>query len=308
VKISNETKIGALTAIAITLLILGFNFLKGKSLFKTGTYLYAKYANAKELKASNAVYINGFQVGSVADIEAADDNLTAVVVEIKLNGEYHIPDNSVAEINASLLGTSAIVITTGSSNNFLKGDDTIMTRDSPGMLGEIAGKFSPVADQLQLTLKSLDSLLQNFNTVLDPNTKGNLQGVMTNLNKATASIAVSAISLEAMLNKQSGSLSNSLDNMNSFTKNLSNNNDKINSMMTNIEKTTENLSKADIDGAINNLKGSVEKLNGIMEKINSTDGSLGSLINSKELYNNLNNTTRSLNTLMDDLLVHPKRY
>jgi hypothetical protein len=30
-KISNETKIGALTAIAITLLVLGFNFLKGKT-------------------------------------------------------------------------------------------------------------------------------------------------------------------------------------------------------------------------------------------------------------------------------------
>ncbi len=32
-KISNETKVGALTAVAITLLILGFNFLKGKKPF-----------------------------------------------------------------------------------------------------------------------------------------------------------------------------------------------------------------------------------------------------------------------------------
>jgi phospholipid/cholesterol/gamma-HCH transport system substrate-binding protein len=32
-KISNETKVGTLTAISITLLILGFNFLKGKNLF-----------------------------------------------------------------------------------------------------------------------------------------------------------------------------------------------------------------------------------------------------------------------------------
>ena len=39
-KISNETKVGALSAIAITLLILGFNFLKGKSVFKSGSFLY----------------------------------------------------------------------------------------------------------------------------------------------------------------------------------------------------------------------------------------------------------------------------
>ena len=79
-------------------------------------------------------------------------------------------------------------------------------------------------------------------------------------------------------------------------------------MLSNIDKTTENLSKADIDGAINNLKGAVEKLDGVMAKINSNDGTLGALINSKDMYNNLNNTVRSLNILMDDLRTHPKRY
>lgn len=282
--------------------------MKGKSLFKTGTHLYAKYADTKKLMPSNPVFINGFQVGTIADIEAADDNLSSVVVEIKLNSEYKIPDNSVAMIDASLLGTSAIIITPGNSNNFLKGDDTMMTRESEGLLGELAGKLAPVSDQLQLTLKSLDSLLQNFNNILDPNTKGNLQSVIGNLNKATASIAISAVSLQGLLNNQSGALSHSLNNLDSFTKNLAGNNDKINSMLSNIDKTTENLSKADIDGAINSLKGSVEKLNDVMAKISSTDGTLGAIINSKEMYNNLNNTVRSLNTLMDDLRVHPKRY
>jgi len=42
-KISNETKIGALTAIAIVLLVLGFNFLKGKTFFGDSHTLYAKY-------------------------------------------------------------------------------------------------------------------------------------------------------------------------------------------------------------------------------------------------------------------------
>jgi phospholipid/cholesterol/gamma-HCH transport system substrate-binding protein len=52
-KISNETKVGALTAIAITLLILGFNFLKGKTLFKTGNFIIAKYTDTKGLMVSN---------------------------------------------------------------------------------------------------------------------------------------------------------------------------------------------------------------------------------------------------------------
>ena len=48
-RVSNETKVGALTVIAVTLMILGFNFLKGKTFFKSGTFIYAKYADTKGL-------------------------------------------------------------------------------------------------------------------------------------------------------------------------------------------------------------------------------------------------------------------
>jgi len=63
-KNSNETKVGALTSIAIVFLILGFNFLKGKSLFKHGNFLYAKFQDSKDVKPSYSVLINGYQVGS----------------------------------------------------------------------------------------------------------------------------------------------------------------------------------------------------------------------------------------------------
>ncbi|MBK7306036.1 MAG: hypothetical protein IPI88_02730 [Chitinophagaceae bacterium] len=48
-KISNETKIGSLTAIAIVLLVLGFNFLKGKTFFGKSHNLFAKYTNVQGL-------------------------------------------------------------------------------------------------------------------------------------------------------------------------------------------------------------------------------------------------------------------
>jgi phospholipid/cholesterol/gamma-HCH transport system substrate-binding protein len=52
----------------------------------------------------------------------------------------------------------------------------------------------------------------------------------------------------------------------------------------------------------------VDKLDSVMNRINSTEGSLGALVNDKELYKNINNTVRSLNILVDDLRAHPKRY
>ncbi len=307
-KVSNETKVGALTAIAITAMILGFNFLKGRTLLKTGNFLYAKYADAKGIMVSNPVYANGYQIGAVYEIENTDADLKEIVVTIKLKTNYNIPVNSKASISDNPLGTPSIDIKLGDSTRFLQIGDTLQTVNSLGLVGNLSNKITPIADQLKTTLHSLDDVLKNVNTIFDPNTKNNLQQVIANLNKATASLTVSSAEIETMMNKQSGSIAQSMNNVNSFTKNLSENNDKITKMIGNVETTTDHLSKADINGAVTQLKSAVDKFNVTLDKVNSSSGSLGLLVNDKALYNNLNNTIRSTNTLLDDLRVHPKRY
>lgn len=307
-KISNETKVGALTAIAITLLILGYNFIRGKTLFKTGHYIFAKYKDTKQIMVSNPVYVNGYQVGSVFEIENTDKNLSNILVTIKLKDYYMIPDNSVAVIKESMLGTPSIDIKLGTSPKGMLTGDTIATVSEPGMLGELSSKIEPVADQLKKTLQSLDQVIKNINGVFDPATKNNLQSVIANMNATTASLVGSSVSIEKMLNEQSGSIQQSMKNVNSFTKNLSDNNEKLSRSMTNIEKTTEQFSQADIKGSVAQLKSAMEKLNSVLAKADSKDGSLGKLLNDKTLYDNLNNSVHSANILLDDLRVHPKRY
>ncbi len=307
-KISNETKVGALTAIAITLLILGFNFLRGKTLFKTGNFIYAKYTDTKGIMVSNAVYINGYQVGSVFEIENSDKNLSSIVVGIKLKDYYNIPVNSVASIKDNPLGAASIQIELGDGKQYLKSGDTVLTASKAGLLGDVMNKLGPVGDQLKATVHSLDSVLKNINSIFDPNTKNNLQEVIANINKVTASLVVSSASIQSMMNQQTGAITQSMNNVASFTKNLSDNNEKVTKMLTNVEKTTDNFAKSDISGTVDKLKTTITNLNSILEKVGSKEGSLGKLMNDKALYDNLTNTVRSANILMDDLRVHPKRY
>jgi phospholipid/cholesterol/gamma-HCH transport system substrate-binding protein len=306
-KITNETKIGALTVIAVVFLILGFNFLKGKSVLKTGFFLYAKYTDLKKLASSNAVYANGFQVGTVYSTES-DLSLENLIVEIKLNSDYKIPVNSKASIETNPLGSPVLNIQLGSSTTYLKSGDTLLSSENTGLLGTLSNKLGPMSDQLTATLVTLDSLMRNFNSLLDTSTKGNFRSVIANLNDATTRIAASSVSLQQLLNTQSGALAQSLVHFNEFAGNLAKNNQKIDSTLTYLQTTTRNLSQADVDGLINGFKRSADSLSAIINKINSTDGSMGALINDKALYNNLNNTVRSLNVLIDDLRAHPKRY
>jgi phospholipid/cholesterol/gamma-HCH transport system substrate-binding protein len=63
-KISNETKVGILTIVALTLLIVGFNFLKGKNVFNKEKHLYAVFSDLGSLRKSNEVKMKGLPLGS----------------------------------------------------------------------------------------------------------------------------------------------------------------------------------------------------------------------------------------------------
>ena len=124
-KINNETKVGILAVVAILVLVFGFNFLKGKQIFKKRTSLFAVFKNLGSLEKSNAVKINGLAIGTVYDFAPINREVDSIIVEIRLDRDVHIPDNSVALIDGSVLGAAYITIEKGPSNIFLESGDNI---------------------------------------------------------------------------------------------------------------------------------------------------------------------------------------
>ena len=118
-KLSNETKVGLLAIIAILILVLGFNFLKGKNLFSKPPVIYAVFHNIGSLEKSNLVKINGLPIGTVYNFGPADKEVNNIIVELHLSREVSIPKNSVAFIDGSVLGASFINIDKGNANVFL---------------------------------------------------------------------------------------------------------------------------------------------------------------------------------------------
>ena len=301
-KIANETKVGVLAVVALVGLILGFNFLKGSSLFQHSKKLYALFDNVDGMEVSNAVQIDGLTIGNISAISETDEDLShGILVTITLKKEVHIPTNSVATLNPGLLLSPTVVIARGNATEYLKNGDTLLTKKKPNIISQIQQNIDPIIGKLNGTLTSLDSLVEVIGTMFDPRTKNNFSTIVANL-------AGSSAELQKLLNNQTGYLAQSLKNLSEFTGNLSKNNDHINHTLDNVDKATSNFASAKIPETVQNLNGTLSDLRATIARINSTNGTMGLLINDKRLYQNMESTTRSLNTLLDDFRLHPKRY
>lgn len=291
-----------MAVVALAALILGFNFLKGSSLFQHTKKLYAVFDNVEGVEISNAVQINGLTIGSVTAINESDKDLTkGIVVTITLKKDVHIPKNSVAQINSGFISSATITIAKGDDPQFLQDGEFLLTKKKPNLLSQVQESVNPIILKLGSTLQSLDSLIQAVGTMFDPRLKNNFSAIIANLAASTAQ-------LQIMLNAQTGALAQSLRNVNTFTANLARNNDHITHTLENVEKTTSNLSAAKIPETVESLRTTINEMQGLVSKLNSNNGSLGMLMNDKRLYQNLEGSTRSLQILLDDLRLHPKRY
>ena len=300
-KISNETKVGSLTAISITLLILGFNFLKGKNVFSKKATMYVTFQQVKGLNIGDAIKINGLRVGSVEGMEPINADMNAVAVSYHLVKDVNIPSDSYGTIDFPPLGATSIVITLGKEKNLLQDGDTLKGMESIGMIEDLKQTLSPTIDNINKTLASLDVAVKNIGKTFDVNAQANI-------GKTLKELAATTAKLNQLLEPGKGSLAKTLDNVNDFTSNLKQNNDSITSVVNNLSKTTRAIAEADLGKTIATLEGAADQLNHILGDIRSGKGSLGKLATNEDLYKNLNSTANSLNILLQDLRLHPKRY
>lgn len=300
-KISNETKVGILTITALTLLILGFNFLKGKELFNRSKKIYAVFKDLGPLSKSNEVKINGYVIGKVYELTAKDKDITGIVATINLTQDVNIPANSRAYISSPLVGSSFIAIDKGDSSVFLQSGDTLLTRTDNGILDDVKAQLNPTLTKVRASLDSLNTIFTSINNVFTSEAKGNIKQTLANLNSASNS-------LNKLLDAQTGALAKTLNNVSAITENLKKNNDSITMTISNAKQFSEKLSQLDLQKTMDSVSVMVSELKKTVAKISSNEGTLGALINDKALYNKLNDVMLSAEILLDDLRTHPKRY
>jgi len=302
-KIKNETKVGILAAFAIALLIIGYNFLKGNSIFSNETTLFARYTRVDGLTVSKPVLINGYQIGRVAKLQLEPGG--TILATLSINSKYEIPENTIARLEGTdLLGSKAIVMSLGNSKKMAEDGFTLNANVEKGLMEQV----QPVQKKAELIIGKMDSILSSVNSILNPNFQKNVDKSFNSIAGTLASLENTSKKVDGLVGSESARIEAIFKNVEGITANLNNNNQKISDILTNINTVTDKFAAANFKQTLDNANNAIADLQSVISGIKSGKGSLGLLLNDDKMYNNLNNASKNLDELMIDLKANPKRY
>ncbi len=290
-KIRKEITISICVILSLCILFLGIDFLKGVNVFKPSNYYTASYTNVNGLAVSAPVTINGYKIGLVRSIEYQYDNPGHVGVEFSLDKELKLPVGSKAVIVCDMLGTATVQLILTDNKEFHNVGDEIIGETASGLMDNISNDLMPGVANI---FPKIDSLLTSINKLVsDPA----LEASVKRLDAITANLQATIVSLD----KASKSLPKVMTSIEGVT-------DNVNTITGNFAVLSEELKNAPIDSTLMNIQQTTENLRLLTEELNNPNSSLGLLMNDPQLYNNLNNTVKSLDSLFIDIKKNPKRY
>ncbi len=289
---SKEVIIGALVILALALLFVGINFLKGINVFKAANYYYATYTNIQGMAQSAPVTLNGYKIGQVREIEYDYDNLGTVTIEISVDKKLRLPKGSKALVVSDLLGTASVELVIGNSaDGFYGVGDTIPGEVKAGMMDAVSKELMPAVSAI---FPKIDTLLTSLNAIAaDP-------ALTTSINRFDNITA----ELEASLRSMRGVLAS----LQPITKDVKSITANVDSITGDLSAVSSSLREAQIDSIISNLETTISNVESLTAQLNNPDSSIGKLTHDPELYDNLNAAVASLDSLLIDVKKNPKRY
>ena len=243
------------------------------------------------LAQSAPVTVNGYKVGLVREINYEYDNPGHVRVELSLDRKLQLPVGTEAVLVTDMLGTSSIELKMGRGSQMHKVGDKLMGANAAGLMDNVTKDLLPAVSS---ALPKIDSLLTAVTAIVsDPALLGavkRLDAVMANLERSTSALSSTMARTPAIASDAQTTMAN------------------VRQISSDLTEVTAAIRKMPLDSTMANVQSLTERLNQISGQLQSRDSSLGLLLNDPSLYNSLNAAVGSLDSLLQDVKRHPKRY
>lgn len=288
-KHAREIKVGILATICVFLLYFGFYFLKGVNIFSPVHTYHGIYMNVNGLQEQAPVYVKGFKVGQVDRIAYDFTRDSSFTVDISINKDIQLPlGTEMALVADGLLGGTAVqlnipIVAEGTA--IYVADDFLPTIVIPGLIDNLQ---SGMLTSLTNAVDEIRELAEQLNAQLEDN---HLYNSLANIDKISVDLKAMSGNLNGVVDGQLPALMETAD-----------------STLNDLHIITSNLKTQDYAGIIHQIDSTIANVNSMIQEARSTNGTVGKLLNDKQLYDNANATVQSVDSLITDIKANPKRY
>lgn len=292
-KYAREIKVGVLATVCIFLLFFGFNYLKGVNIFSSIHSFHGVYTNIHGLELQAPVYIRGYKVGQVDNIDYDFTRDSSFTVDISIKRNINLPEGTrMALVSDGIMGGMAIELLLPATEvaskediTYLPTSATIPTTVVPGLLD---GLQEAVIQPLSNTLASLDTLVGQLQAQLDNN---HIESILSNADIAVADLQSSSKQLKQVMSHQVPSVITKLD-----------------TTMSDLQQVVTDVKAANIKATVARVDTALNNVNYLIADFRSPNGTVGMLLNDRGLYNHIDSAVVSVDSLLVDLKANPKRY
>lgn len=274
-----------MAALCLFLLYFGFKFLKGTNIFNPIHSYSGRFVELQGLTEQAPVYVRGFKVGQVEEINYNFAQDTAFQIIVSLNKDIRVVEgSSLRLVPDGLLGGMAVevIIPAGQELAEIPSRSELPTSVKASMIEGLAG---PIIASLDSTLSSIRALVDNVNGQIE---KDQLKDILRHADELLTS-------LKSASNKLDGILKNDVPDVMQ----------KVDGILQDVKKLSANASEADIAALVARADSTLVEVNKIIEAANSPEGTTGKLLHDDSLYKNLNSTLQSADSLMQDIREQP---
>jgi phospholipid/cholesterol/gamma-HCH transport system substrate-binding protein len=312
-KVTKEIKTAVIALLAIALLVLGVNFLKGSSFFGGDEVYYAYFPNSGGLAPASSVVLNGVGVGkiiSIKNVMTGPENRRVLIKFSIQNDDLKIPIGSTIEIGALDLFNKGLLLNLNPdiSKGYIAKGGSMQGTVAVDMFSQVKAYADPVTARLQGMMEKVDRLVVSFSSFWDTTATSELQGSLQELKISLHRFGNLAEQAESLILEEKVTLGRILTNVESITTNLKRSNEEVNAIIGNTKKITDDMVTADFKTVVGDAQKAIQKFSAMIEGANNGEGSLGKLVKDETLYNELVKTNKDVQNLVVDLEANPQRY
>ncbi len=287
-KRSIEIKVGIITVVSILILVLGYSWLKQYLEMRNFTDVLVMFENANNIKPGETVTMNGMEIGRIKSMKVEEDG---VMITLQVHLDFPLKEGTIFRLHESnLMGGKRIDIRPGRGEKQLDLAQTFTGQTDAGITGVFARIDDLVAklDGIVSRVGDSDGIIDDFAALADT-----AKTMLTNLNEM---IDENRAPLGTAVESASGAFG------------------KINRILDDNEKpihdTLDNLNGATQEARVlfTKLDTLVARFDRISANIEEGDNTVSNLLNERELYNQMVEAVTEIDSLLEDVKAHPKKY